>query len=95
MFINFGRIFFPATLVGYFLKNVKQTSTPLKENLVRRDVFYPGIKYLYKKHCSGYAGIPPGRDGMKNILAALIHSFTHSFIHSLTIFHVEKIKSYK
>ena len=45
-------------------KKYKQTRTFTFKEILRRDVFHPGIKYLYGKHCPGYAEILPLTSGI-------------------------------
>ena len=56
----------PAALVGCYLRMLNKQARHLKQIYLRRDIFYPGMKYLHSKYCLGYTGIPADRDGMKN-----------------------------
>ena len=83
--------FFQSALVDCFFKerillpqgkNVKQKRMCFCnywgfQEILRRDVFHPGVKYFYGKYSVGWAGIPPwtsgipySRDGMKNVRAS-------------------------
>ena len=71
---NFISKFPKATAFKLKLKLKLPFTIILRKNQLRRDVFYPEMIYLYGKHCPGYAGIlpwangiPPKRNGMRNI----------------------------
>ena len=40
------------------------------KEILKRDAFHPGMKYLYEKYCLSYVGIPPSQEEMKNVLVS-------------------------
>ena len=83
MFGFFGRIFFQTALLAASLKKECWINKNLFCNyskcqeILRQDVFPPGMKYLHGKYDFEYAGIPPwtngippSREGVKNFSAS-------------------------